>query len=312
MNLDALTLLVEIIDAGNLSEAARRLKTSRSNVSYQIKQFEKEIGQQLLRRTTRRVEPTEIGYRLYEHGQAVRHARLAAEETVATLGQGPQGRIRISVPSAYGQVVMSDWLVEFKGRYPGIVLDVMFQNRVADLLQGEVDISIRVISEPPQNLVSRDLGPVHYVACASREYAETKGMPVELDQLRMAPIVTSAVIGRQLRLFAYQGGERHEVILEPSVISENIIFLRKIILSGLGIGIVPDHVMLEDIEKGEVVTIFNNYRLSTFGTHMYMLYMPNIHHTRATSLLIDFILEKARAERQASEIRRSAAIRPPI
>src|SRR5574338_477863 len=251
MDLHALLLLVEIIDAGNLSEAARRLKMSRANVSYRLHQFEKEIGQQLLRRTTRRIEPTEIGYRLYEHGMAIRNEQLAAVESVATLGQGPQGRLRLSVPSAYGQVVMSHWLIEFKRMYPGIVLDVMFENRISDLLQGEVDMSVRVISEPPQNLVARDLGPVRYVACASSEYARSHDLPTTLEQLRALPLITSEVIGRKLRLTAYLEEERHEVMLEPGMISENMLFLRQAILAGLGIGIVhrdikPENILLAD------------------------------------------------------------------
>ena len=61
MDVNELTLLVEILDAGNLSEAARRLKMSRANVSYHLNQLEKSVGLQLVRRTTRRVEPTELG-----------------------------------------------------------------------------------------------------------------------------------------------------------------------------------------------------------------------------------------------------------
>ena len=56
---------------------------------------------------------------------------------------------------------------EFKRSFPGIVLDVMFENRVEDLMREEVDIAVRVMAEPPQNLVARDMGPVRYVACAS-------------------------------------------------------------------------------------------------------------------------------------------------
>ena len=58
MDVNSLTLLVDILDAGNLSEAARRLKMSRANVSYHLNQLERSIGLQLVRRTTRRVEPT--------------------------------------------------------------------------------------------------------------------------------------------------------------------------------------------------------------------------------------------------------------
>lgn len=294
MDLQSLTLLVEILDAGNLSAAARRLKMSRANVSYHLNQLERSVGAQLVRRTTRRAEPTEIGLRLYQHGVAIQTELLAARESVTTLGEGLQGRVRLSVPSGYGQLVMADWLIDFKRQYPGIVLDVVFENRIEDLLRDEVDIAIRVVPEPPQNLVARELGPVRYVACASREYAEKHAFPTQLDELQGAPVVTAAVIGRQLRVSAYQGETRREVILEPTLISENFLFLRQAILAGLGIGLVPDYVVQEDVRKGDVVTTLDDWRLSIFGTQMFMLYMPNRQHTRAIRTFIDFILERVR------------------
>jgi DNA-binding transcriptional LysR family regulator len=295
MDLQSLTLLVEILDAGNLSAAARRLKMSRANVSYHLNQLERSVGAQLVRRTTRRAEATEIGLRLYQHGVAIQGELLAARESVTALGQGLQGRVRLSVPSGYGQLVMADWLIDFKRQYPGIVLDVVFENRIEDLLRDEVDIAIRVVPEPPQNLVARELGPVRYVACASSDYAKKNPLPVQLDELQGAPVVTAAVIGRQLRVSAYQGETRREVILEPTLISENFLFLRQAILAGLGIGLVPDYVVQEDVRKGDVVTTLDDWRLSIFGTQMFMLYMPNRQHTRAIRTFIDFILERVRA-----------------
>jgi len=294
MDLQSLTLLVEILDAGNLSAAARRLKMSRANVSYHLNQLERSVGAQLVRRTTRRAEPTEIGLRLYQHGLAIQGELMAARESVTTLGQSLLGRVRLSVPSGYGQLVMSEWLIDFKRQYPGIVLDVLFENRIEDLLRDEVDIAIRVIPEPPQNLVARELGPVRYVACASSDYAAAHGLPAQLDELQAAPVVTAAVIGRQLRVSAYQGEERREVVLEPTLISENFLFLRQAILAGLGIGLVPDYVVADDLRRGDVVTTLDDWRLSIFGTQMFMLYMPNRQHTRATRTFIDFILERAR------------------
>ncbi|HSV51783.1 MAG TPA: LysR family transcriptional regulator [Burkholderiaceae bacterium] len=300
MDVQSLTLLVEILDAGNLSAAARRLKMSRANVSYHLNQLERSVGAQLVRRTTRRAEPTEIGLRLYQHGLNIQGELLAARESVSTLGQTLQGRVRLSVPSGYGQLVMSDWLIEFKRLYPGIVLDVVFENRIADLLRDEVDIAIRVMPEPPLNLVARELGPVRYVACASTGYAKEHGLPTQLDQLATAPVVTAAVVGQQLRISAYQGEERREVILEPTLISENFLFLRQAILAGLGIGLVPDYVVQADIQRGEVVTTLDEWRLSIFGTQMFMLYMPNRHHTLAASTFIEFILARARHSAGAS------------
>ncbi|WP_179401142.1 LysR family transcriptional regulator [Burkholderia guangdongensis] len=293
MDLNALTLLVDILDAGNLSKAAQRLRVSRANVSYRLNQLERSVGLQLVRRTTRRIEPTEIGLRLYEHGRRIQSELLAAEEAVTTLGQDLQGRVRLSVPSGYGQLVMSEWLIAFKRLHPGIVLDVVFENRVEDLMRDEVDIAVRVMSEPPQNLVARDMGAVRYVACASTAFAAEHGMPADLGALTDAPVITSAVMGRQLRVAAYLGDERHEVLLEPALISENFLFLRQAILAGLGVGIVPDYVVHDDVRRGAALTSLDAYRLSIFGTHMYMLYMPNRHHTRATQTFIEFVLEEA-------------------
>jgi len=295
MDLHSLTLFVEIVDCGNLSQAARKLKMTRANVSYHLAQLEKSVGAQLVRRTTRRVEPTEVGMRLYEHGRNIQNEVLAARETITSLGQGLQGRVGISVPSGYGQMVMSDWLIEFKRLYPGIVLDVLFENR-ADNLRDEVDIAIRVIQEPPLSLIARSLGNVRYLACASRAFAEQHGLPRTLFELRSAPVITAGVVGRQLRLAAYQGNERQEVMLEPTLISEHFPFLREGILAGLGIGLVPDYVVQDKIATGEVVTALEEYRLSIFGTHMYLLYMPNRHQTRAVRTCIDFLLDKARGQ----------------
>lgn len=295
MDSQSLTLLVEIIDSGNLSQAARKLKMTRANVSYHLTQLEKAAGVQLVKRTTRRVEPTEIGMRLYEHGRNIHNEMLAAREAITALGQSLQGRVGISVPSGYGQIVMSEWLIEFKRLYPGIVLDVLFENR-ADNLRDDMDIIIRVIQEPPLSLVARSLGTVRYLACASREYAQTHGLPQTLHELRASPLITAGVTGRQLRLAAYLGTERHEVMLEPTMISEHFPFLREGILAGLGVGLVPDYVVQDKLATGEVLTTLDEYRLSIFGTHMYLLYLPNRHQTKAVRTCIDFLLAKAQTE----------------
>ncbi|EHN67387.1 MULTISPECIES: LysR family transcriptional regulator [Comamonas] len=295
MDSQSLTLLVEIIDSGNLSQAARKLKMTRANVSYHLTQLEKSVGVQLVKRTTRRVEPTEIGMRLYEHGRNIHNEMLAAREAITALGQSLQGRVGISVPSGYGQIVMSEWLIEFKRLYPGIVLDVLFENR-ADNLRDDVDIIVRVIQEPPLSLVARSLGTVRYLACASREYAQTHGLPRTLHALRASPLITAGVTGRQLRLAAYLGTERHEVMLEPTMISEHFPFLRDGILAGLGVGLVPDYVVQDKLATGEVLSTLDEYRLSIFGTHMYLLYLPNRHQTKAVRTCIDFLLAKAQPE----------------
>ena len=294
MDVTALLLLVDIVDAGNLSQAARKRKMSRANISYHLNQLEKSVGLQLVRRTTRRIDPTEAGLRLYEHGRVIRDELLAAQESMTQLGEGLHGAVRVAVPTGFGQLVMSHWLIEFKRLYPGIVLDVVFENRVENL-RDEVDIAVRILPEPPPQLVARDFGTVRYLACASAGYAQAHGLPTSLEQLRTLPLITANVVGRHLSLRGYRQGERHEVLLAPTMISDHYPFLRQGILAGLGIGLVPDYVVQDVIASGEVVTALDDYRLSIFGTNMYLLYLPNRHQTRAVRTCIDFLMEKARS-----------------
>lgn len=290
----SLALFVDIVDAGSLSNAARRLRVSRSNVSHRLNQFERDLGQQLLRRTTRRIEPTALGLRLYEHGRAIRDELLAAKEAVAVFGQELTGRVRLSVPSGFGQMIMTRWLVAFKRLYPDISLNVVFENRVEDLFRGEVDIAVRVMRDPPQNLVARALGEVRFVVCSSAQYAAANHMPHSLSELQKAPVIASSFFTNRLHLTASHGdGSSHELVLEPTVSSENSMFLRQCILENLGIGIVPDYVVAEEISNGEVLTTLNDWRITSLGTSMYMLYLPNRRRTRAEAIFIEFIQSQA-------------------
>ncbi|VVD62137.1 LysR family transcriptional regulator [Pandoraea eparura] len=294
MDAQSLILLVDIIEAGNLSLAARKLKMSRANISYHLAHLEQSLGLQLLRRTTRRVEPTEVGLQLFQHGRVIRDELLAARESVASLGKGLHGAIRLSLPTGFGHLVMSDWLIEFKRTYPDISLELLFENRVDDLLREEVDIAIRVMSEPPQQMVAIELAKVRYVLCATSEYAASNRMPTALEDIASVPLITSAVGGRELRVSAYLGDERREVSLRPTLASENFQFLREAVLGGLGVGLVPDYVVKQDLLEGRMVTALPEWRLSIFGTRMFLLRMPGRYQTLAARTLIDFVVGRVR------------------
>ena len=293
MDTKSLTLLVEILDAGNLSEAARRLKMTRANVSYHLSQLERSVGMQLVRRSTRRVEATEIGLRLYQHGRSIQDELVAARESVQSLGKTPQGKVRLSVPSGYGQFVMTPWLLEFKRDYPDIVLDVLFENSVEDLLRDEVDIAVRIMSEPPQNLVARELGQVRYVACASRAYAEARGCPrcprtwraARHQRGRHRPAAAAVGLLRRPAKAACGAGA-HGGLAQLRLPARR--HARR-----PGVGIVPDYVVHEDVARGDLVQALPDWRLSIFGRTMYMLYMPNRHHPRAIAMMIEYILRRA-------------------
>lgn len=294
MDVNALGLLVEIIDAGNLSRAAARLGMSRANVSHRLSQFERELGQQLLRRTTRQIEPTELGRRLYEHGRSIRHELQAADESVAALGQALQGRVRLSVPNGYGQLAMAGWLTDFMRRYPGIALEVIFDNTVEDLMEGRVDCAVRVMNDPPEHLVARHLGPVQYVACATPACVAQWGRPQTLQELLRRPLIASGLTEQKLRMAGLQPLAKGDAALPMRLVSPNFHFLREVLLQGLGMGIVPDYMVSESMASGALQELdLPAGSLDFLATHKYLLYMPTRFQTRAIRTLIDFVHMRA-------------------
>lgn len=289
----ALLHLVEIIDAGNISAAARRMKMTRANVSYHLNQLERHVGAQLLRRTTRSLEPTEIGLRLYHQGCIIRSALAEAKEATS-LGDTPRGRVRLSVPIGYGQVVLAPWLLEFKRLYPTIDLDVIFDTKIKNLINDEIDVSVRVLSEPPQNLESRDLGPVSMLICASRGFAAQHGLPQSLDELKNFPIIAGSPVAKKLRISGTFKGVRHEIVLEPSLASDNFLFLRQALLENLGVGVTTDYVVRDQVATGEIVRAMPDWSLSIYGNRMHLLFMPDQYRIRAVTTLIEFLAQKGK------------------
>ena len=296
MDTAALGLLVDVIEAGNLSKAARKLGMSRANVSHRIARFERELGEQVFRRTTRQLEPTELGRKLYTHGCAIRDEVMAASESVSTLGKGLQGTVRLSVPSGYGQLRMSAWLREFMQLHPGITLEVIFDNDLEDLVRGAVDFSVRVMVEPPAHLVALDLGRVRYVACATAAFLGEHGTPRALEDIKRLPLITSTLTSERLRTAAAPEGGPRQFRIRPRLISPNFHFLREAIVQGLGVGLLPDYMVQEPLALGELQALpLPAGSLDFLATQKVLLYVPSRYQTRAVRTLIAFLQAKEAA-----------------
>ena len=294
MDLHALSLLVDIIEAGNLSRAAHKLGMSRANVSKRLNQFEKQLGAELLRRTTRQLEPTELGWQLYEHARNIRHELMAANESLENLGRSLSGTVRLNVPSGYGQHMMSQWFMEFMRLHPRITLDVIFDNSLEDLVKGTVDFSIRVLGDVPSNVVAQRLGAVEYVACAAPALVEVMGRPESLAALKKLPLITSRLTEQKMRLAGHtQPAGQHQPV-RPRLMSANFFFLRDAILQGLGVGVVPNYMVAQEIAQGTLVQLpLPAEELAFLSAHMYLLYMPSRYQTKAQATLIAFLRDKS-------------------
>lgn len=290
MDLNALKLFVEIVDAGNLSAAARRLNTTRSNVSHRLKAFEQEIGVQLLRRSTRRMEPTQVGHALYEHGSRIVREMSAADAAVASLGKSLQGHVRISIPTGLGQLHLGPLLLKFAQQHSGITLEVLFSNRVVDLMASEIDIALRITSDPPEQYVARELARIDWVLCAAPSFLSRKGRPRTPDDLAAHDMISTPVRrGSSLPVKLQRGGREWTVAVPPRIQSENFLFLKEAVLAGLGLGVLPYYAVHQEIASGKLREVLPAYAVDVWGDRLYLITARDRYPTLAARSAVDFL-----------------------
>jgi DNA-binding transcriptional LysR family regulator len=135
MDTRQLAAFCAVVERKSFSQAAERLGVTQPAVSLQVRSLERRLGQQLLDRSGRRVEPTEAGLRLYRNAQRL----LAIEEQLlAELeeeGEGAlTGRLEIGASTGPGGTVLPMLLCEFARRHPEVTvaLSVSETQRVVD------------------------------------------------------------------------------------------------------------------------------------------------------------------------------------
>ncbi len=294
MDLSALADFDLVATHGGFGKASRSSGRAKATLSRHIMELELSLGIRLIERGARTLRLTEEGAALYERTHGLL-ADLAEAGAAASSGlTTPRGTLRISAPVLFAHTLMGALAAEYTKAYPDVRLDIRAEDRKIDLVEDGYDIAIRVMSDPPLQMVAHELSQVRYVICASTQYALEHGMPERLEDLPGVPLITSTVDGRDLRLSAYQNDVRQEIALNPTLASENFQFLREAILAGLGVGLVPDYLVASAVADQRIVLALQDWRLSVFGTRMFLLRMPGRYQTLAARTLIDFMIQRVR------------------
>ncbi|MDN5509701.1 MAG: LysR family transcriptional regulator, partial [Pseudomonas sp.] len=156
---DGVELFLQIVESGNLTEAAERLNLTRSAVGKGLARLEARLGTCLLQRSTRRQRLTEDGQAYYEHCLRALAELEAAESVLESGRQQPRGRLRVSVPLAFGHHYAAPALWALLDRYPELEIDICFSDRMIDLVQEGFDMAVRIGPLPDTDRLSaRRLG----------------------------------------------------------------------------------------------------------------------------------------------------------
>jgi len=142
--LSRLVYFAAVAETRAFTRAAKQLGITKAVVSQQIARLEADLGTSLFVRTTRRVELTDTGRVLYERAVGLLQDAQDAIAETAQANSRPQGTLRIAAPNAYGTIMIVPAVTKFLSAYPDCRADLRFNDRIVDILAGEIDVAIRV------------------------------------------------------------------------------------------------------------------------------------------------------------------------
>ena len=186
MNLEPndLVLFARVVDEGSFSRAADRLGYPKSTVSRRVAALETQLGEQLLRRTTRKLTVTDFGRAVLEHAHHVVEDVAAAQSLAQHRQVQPSGRLRVTMPNDMGNLVLAPMLAEFVLKYPAVKLEVDLSSRFVDLIAENFDVAVRMGElRDDATLAARRIASFTSGLYAAPSYVARHGVPAEPEAL---------------------------------------------------------------------------------------------------------------------------------
>lgn len=287
----AIESFVKVAETGSFSEAARRLRSSKSAVSRNVGALEAELGARLFHRTTRSLTLTEAGQGYFERAARILADLEEANLAVTRLQAAPRGRLRVNAPMSFGFLHLAPALPDFLAIYPDVSVDLVMNDRFVDLVDEGFDVAVRIGAMEDSSLIARRLAPVRRVVCASPDYLAARGTPSTPDDLRRHECLSNSNIAapHEWRFFS-PDGKPWPVEARGRLNANNGDALRVAALKGLGLANLPTFIVGADLRAGALLTVLDDYIAQDMTLNA--IY-PNARHlSPKVRAFVDFLTER--------------------
>ncbi len=295
MDMRDLELALLVQTQGSIAGAARVLDLDPSSVSRSLSALEAELGVRLFHRTTRKLSTTEEGAAYLKRvAPLVEEMRAAAHEAIGAR-QAPSGTVRMTASVAFACQMLVPVLPAFSKRYPEISVEVISSDANLDLVEQGIDLAVRLAPAPKGDLVSSKLMDTRYHLVASPAYLARVGGLETPEDLRNHDCLPYALPGiGDVWRFRATNGEPFEVRVTGRHKFSNALALLEAAREGLGVALLADWLVAEDLAAGRLVEPCPQYRgtVSDFETAAWVLYPNRRYLPRKTRVMIDFLRER--------------------
>jgi len=234
--LQAMTTFVRIVEKGSLTAAANALDTSLPSVVRALAALERQVGVSLLNRTTRRIHLTDEGAQYLDRCRVILAEVQDADAKLNYSQAAPQGRLAVTASVLFGRRYVAPIVGKFIRRHQNVNVEMLFVDRVVDLVEEGLDVAVRIGHLRDSSLVAINIGQVRRVVCASPQYLRRHGIPRTPEEVRVHRCVRHMGLSPRNEWNFRVGRRGITVPITCALVSNEIDSTLEACTSGLGLG----------------------------------------------------------------------------
>lgn len=287
--LKAMQVFVAVVDAGSQTAAANTLGLSRPVVSRFIAELESWTGARLLHRTTRKLSVTPAGLETLQRCRAVLALTTDMQSAVAVPETTPQGLLRITVSTSFGQMQFAEAVAEFVKRYPAVSVDLVLLDRAVNLVEERIDLAVRISHELDPNLIARRLTVCRSMVCASPDYLRAHPPIRRMEDLGLHNCLTHSYYGKTLWNYVLDG-QPSSVAVGGNLSANESTSLLQAAVAGVGVVLLPTFMAAPLVHTGQLVALLPAVQQRELG--IYAVYTSRKNMSAALRAMLDFLAER--------------------
>ena len=265
--LDAMQVLLTVVDEGSLSAGSRKLRSPLPSVSRKVAELERHLGTRLLIRTSRNVQLTDAGRDYIESARHIVAELKEAELRASGEYQVPRGELTIAATLQLGRAVVAPLAYEFLEEYPEISLNLRLLDRSVDIVDEQIDVAIRVGNLDDSSLYATKVGEGQIITCASPRYLDRRGTPSGPEELAQHDAVIFTRMNQSAWVYR-RDGERLEGLPNIRVRVNSPVSAIDATVRGLGLTRAFNFMIEEKLKAGTLVRVLEEYDGGSLPMHL--------------------------------------------
>ncbi|MCB5189936.1 LysR family transcriptional regulator [Methylobacillus arboreus] len=286
----SMQVYASVVELGSFTAAANVFRISPAMVTKHINEIERRLDATLIKRTTRRLQVTEVGKDYYESCKQILKQVEAAEAGATIVSGRPKGLLKVTASLWFGSLMLSPIICDYLMAYPEVSIELSLSDRFVDIIDEGFDVAVRIGELADSSYIARQLSTFELAICASPAYLDKHGIPTKPEHLR------------DHHCLGFTNWRNHSgwKVVEKSInrhssnhsrfASNNGQALREAALKGIGI-IMMSKVLLEaDLSNGTLVEVLKDFTPPPKPVHA--VYPKERQATPKLTSFIDYLIHR--------------------